>query len=245
MAKARPTPPPSEIVQALETMRGHDTGPLMWDNAVETIRRSLRTTKARAGEWLRGVVLVERPEVYWMQVSHRGMLHGIVRDTGRLTLRSMGELGFAVDSVQLDVDGSVWEGRLIQRPPEKGWAENRGETGVYVVVLKSTLDTLVAKQVDMNNARSVNIAAEKITQMAALEVEHGEALGYILGLYDAAGIDLTGLRHSRIETSPSRPGRKPGTTTPARVEVTLYGDDIDRFGEALKSLGVQPKQRDE
>jgi hypothetical protein len=239
----RPTPPPSDIVRALETMRGHDTGPLMWDNAVEVIRRSLRTTKARAEGWLRDAALIDRPGVYWMKVSHRGMLHGIVRDTGHLVIRSMKEAGFDVDSVQLDVDGSVWEGGSI-RPPEKGWAENKGSDGVYVAVLKSTLDTLVAKQVEVNNARSVNFAAEKITEMAALEVEHGEALGYILGLYDAVGIDLSGLRHSRIETSPSRPGRKPGLKVPGRVEVTLYGDDIDRLGEALKSLGVQPKQRD-
>jgi hypothetical protein len=206
----------------------------------------LRTRTARAEEWLRGVVLAEKPPVHWMQVSHRGMLHGIVRDnTGRLVMRSMSECGFEVDSMQLDVDGSVWEGKLLERPPEKGWAENKGQDGVYVVVLKSTLDKLVAKQVDVNNARSVNFAAEKITQRAALEVEHGEALSYILGLYDAVGIDLSGLRHSRIETSPSRPGRRPGLRSLAKVEVTLYGEDIDRLGAALKSLGVQPKSPDE
>lgn len=245
MAKPRPTPPPSEIVKALETMRGHDTGPLYWYNACEVVRRSLRTVKARADEWLRSVVLADKPQAYWMQVSHRGMLHGIVRDTGsKLTMRSMREAGFAVDSIQLDADGGVWEGPALARPPERGWSADHGDTGTYVVVLKSTLESLVAKQVEVNNARSVQRAAEKTVKAAALELEHGEAVCYIRGLLDAAGIDVTGEQHSRLEMAPSQ-ASGPKRHRPARVEVTLYGEHIDRFGAALKSLGVQPKERDE
>jgi hypothetical protein len=244
MGKPRPTPPPSEIVKVLETMRGHDTGPLHWDNAREVIRRSLRTVRGRADEWLRSVVLADKPEAYWMQVSHRGMLHGIVRDTGpSLTIRSMDQVGFAVDSIQLDSDGGVWEGSAHAHPPERGWSADHGSNGTYVVILKSTLDSLVARQVEVNNARSVQFAAEKTVKAAALELEHGEAVRYIRGLLDAAGIDVTGLRGSRMETSPSQTiGSR---RRAARVEVTLYGEHIDVLGAALKSLGVQPKERDE
>lgn len=238
--------PPSaeQIAQALtdllvELPASHGPRALIHlSEARRMIREAFNTSSVKAAEWLREAALSDAHPIEVVRVGSVGrtslvLRRGVPGGTRWVVLTQELGVGFATTSPQL----KLWGGFAIAEPADAKYnptAVRPADGAEFVAVTKFFTDVL-AEYAEQYAATQVTREGEKIIESATVEHRHGDAVAYIRGLLDAAIlIPYPGVEMVRVDHNGDK----------GRIRIELVGDQLDRVGDLLRQLGVQPNRED-
>jgi hypothetical protein len=252
MSKARTIPTPAEVADILSEhfeLENHAVG---FDYAANLLRARLRTTRLRAREWLRKATEVDDSPLVWMSAEH-GYLHGVrkVNRKGGFWCAAFEEgvpVHFSVneylkidplrdestDNLRLNNDGSFFDSPSRRATkPDTGMASGSRN----VIILDETLRRFMDRARVVTERHRVERQAESIVDEEAIEAHMGEDFRTIKKFLGDVFVD------SERALRGSAPHGKDEALTFSSVNITLLNEDIARFAEGLRKLGIAPEPR--
>lgn len=208
--------------------------------AQRVIAKAFNTSHTKARDWLFDIAASSSHPVEVLRCSALGTVSSVLRlnsETGRMRWQSLApEYGhsFLTSSPRLQM---LWGRAGVAEPADAkhfAGADRPADEAEFVAVTKY-FEPIIQEYADHYLGEKVTREGELILQTATVEHHHGEGLAYIRGLLDA--VTMRSLE-DQDDLLRIRMGKE------ARLKFELVGDEIDRLGEALKSLGVQPKRED-
>lgn len=241
----RRMPPSAEaLTEALRRYRAESGSPaerlIPVESAERVIVEAYRTNFATARRWIeaartaRALYLV-RSGVY----GHLSVLAPRTDGKPGLWWTTPSDVGFGAHAADRGITvthAGLWTAERVTEAPERTWVATPDVLAYFAQRAQWVLD-----------ASRVEYAAEQVLTDATIRHMHADAVDVIRGLIDAVG----------LHTEPGRADLGRGWTTfdarvherrrtgeeydQAAVHLTLYGEDIDLLGEALRRLGIRPK----
>lgn len=210
-------------------------------DASRMIREAFNTSPVKAVEWLRAAALSDGHPIEILQASGTGRTSLVLRNGERegtrprwvVMTQELG-VGFSTTSPQL----RLWGGYAIADAADAKYDPfaKRPADGTEWVAVSKFFRPVVQEYADQYAAKQVTREGEKIIESATVEHRHGEPIAYIRGLLDAAIlISYPGVETIRVDHNGDK----------GRVRIELVGDSIDRVGDLLRQLGVQPQKEDD
>lgn len=234
----RPTPAAAEIYAALTDPGTYrhltDERLVPWEEALTTVRAVLRTTRARASEWLRDAALDPDSGLIITWVRRYGAIHGVGRwgEDSNLMSVSLKEAGFIgrTEWTHIGHDGRYQPSGKRDDAP----GSDNGETWIGTRV---ALQNLLTREDDEAAKRHLMFEVDDIVEAAAFDHEHPSARATVRGMFEAAGIHE---RRNAAEIDVHATQRsKHGVVT--RMKIELSGPEIEHLVQFLHRIGIQPK----
>lgn len=254
MSKARTAPTADEVAAILSEhfeLKDHVVG---FDHAASLLRARLRTTNDRARRWLLAATEEKGSPLLHLQTHSGGHLGGVRKINrtdghwyhaiaeGRPVLFTPTEiLGVKFDSerdatmhLQINPDGSFFDAPSWRvKPEDHGLAEK----DTKLIMLTSTLERFMERARQVRDRQRTEHEAENIVHDEEVEVHLGEDFRTIKRFLD----DVFVKSDRALRASP--PSGKDDALDFTSVNITLMDEDIARFAEGLRKLGITPEPR--
>ena len=245
----RTPPTPHEIADALSTHLSSGAMNTAYPGrkfiahhqAVAVVKYRFKTTTAKATDWLADAVLSEEEQVEFTFVSSGGRVGGLLRenkgrwpsvDSEQLTA-SYVECGYpnAMSGPKIDLAGRVLT--VSTRNVPDSYLPHEDEC---FVVLGSTLREVLQEEIRRQAEDSTVREAEAITKVALAEHHGGASLSMLRGLLERAGVEIN------TDTLYASAHKRRDKSIRMHAMITLGGEDLERVAQALREVGITPKE---